>query len=47
MYTHISHLCKYKTVVTCQKPLSTGSCRCTKLEEVDTAFRQCVQKEIR
>lgn len=52
MFTHTyihtpPHMCKYKIVVTCKKHLSTGNCRHTKLEEVDTAFRQYVQKKIR
>lgn len=46
IYTHTPHICKYKIVVTCKKHLSTGNCRHTKLEEVDTAFRQYVQKKL-
>lgn len=42
-----SYICRYKIVVACEEHLSTVSCRHTELEEVDTAFRQYVQKEIR
>lgn len=48
VYTHTpSYICKYEIVVTCEEHLSAGNCRHTKQEEVDTAFRQYVQKEIR